>query len=118
MNIRGLCSVNPFETIDKIDGQLRHECAARFQMVASAEGIVNAVYIVFTVGMGIAEGKVVAVRYNRITLRMCKLYAVLRLPASADIVGLQGIAHILIGIARQRACAHAPCTTAHSSIKT
>ena len=72
LDSRGLCSVNPFEIIDKVNGQLRHERAARFQMVAVTEGIVNAVYIVFTAGMGIAEGKIIAVRHNNLSVSVCE----------------------------------------------
>ena len=54
--------------------------------------------------MGIAEGKVIAVGHNHIAFGVGELYAVLWLPAATYIVGLQGIVHILVGIARQSRC--------------
>ena len=58
---------------------------ASIKMVAFTKRVVYAIHVVFTIGMGIAEGKVIAVGHHHVALRVCKLYAVLWLPASANI---------------------------------
>ena len=51
------------------------------KMVAFTERVVYAVHGAFAVGMGIAEGEVVAVGHNHVALGVGKLYAVLVAPS-------------------------------------